>query len=281
MVQHVERYLFEVGLIPALALCSDAPRPEPLPPVDASALEAWLLEPAADGRVRAERHHAPLPSGDRRVRRAAASLRCGADAGSRGARRRRGRRHDRRADRSLGPARFVRNGGFCAVLRDAGAPWNAPHAKAPGKLSVKDSRGVAPIRSVTRGREWDCARGLFRRASLGGAARGRGHSLLDFLRNPHRAAVPDAGGAPSVLGCPPRRGGFAHAPSDQTLGCEIRPRPVRSCRLFQAERSGRAAVLFRPRAPVFAPHFRPRPNTASPAQYTHATSQRHGVEYDL
>jgi hypothetical protein len=31
LVQHVEAWLFEVGLVPAVALCTDAPRPEPLP----------------------------------------------------------------------------------------------------------------------------------------------------------------------------------------------------------------------------------------------------------
>jgi len=43
-VQHVERYLFEASLVPALSLCDDGPRPEPLPPLT-SELQYWLLEP--------------------------------------------------------------------------------------------------------------------------------------------------------------------------------------------------------------------------------------------
>ncbi|MAB88797.1 MAG: hypothetical protein CMJ90_04975 [Planctomycetes bacterium] len=49
-VQHVERWLFEASLVPALGLCEDAPRPEPLPPLAEDA-ECWLLEPADGGNV--------------------------------------------------------------------------------------------------------------------------------------------------------------------------------------------------------------------------------------
>ena len=44
-VQHVERWLFEAALVPALALCEDAPRPEPLPALGPD-FEHWLVEPA-------------------------------------------------------------------------------------------------------------------------------------------------------------------------------------------------------------------------------------------
>jgi hypothetical protein len=46
-VQTVEQYLFEIGLMPAVALCDDAPRPGALPPV--SAEQAYLLL-ASEGR---------------------------------------------------------------------------------------------------------------------------------------------------------------------------------------------------------------------------------------
>ena len=51
VVQHMEQWLFEQGLIPAQALCEDLPRPEPLPTLDARNAEFWLLEPASDQKV--------------------------------------------------------------------------------------------------------------------------------------------------------------------------------------------------------------------------------------
>lgn len=51
LVQHIERYLFEVSQVPALALCDDAPRPEPLPTLNMKAGESYLLEPEAGGKV--------------------------------------------------------------------------------------------------------------------------------------------------------------------------------------------------------------------------------------
>ncbi|MAG59127.1 MAG: hypothetical protein CMJ83_22810 [Planctomycetes bacterium] len=51
LVQHIERWLFEASLLPALSVCADAPRPDPLPPIDPEHNELWLLESAADGKV--------------------------------------------------------------------------------------------------------------------------------------------------------------------------------------------------------------------------------------
>ena len=53
LIQHIEKYLFQVGQVPALALCVDAPRPEPLPELlggEAGEL-GFLLEPQPGGRV--------------------------------------------------------------------------------------------------------------------------------------------------------------------------------------------------------------------------------------
>ncbi len=50
LVQHVEQYLFRLEQVPGLALCDDAPRPEPLPPLSEQA-DVWLLEPRAGGKV--------------------------------------------------------------------------------------------------------------------------------------------------------------------------------------------------------------------------------------
>ena len=48
-VQHVEKYLFELSLMPAMALCDDAPRLTDLPPV-ARPEKVWLLfSPGATG----------------------------------------------------------------------------------------------------------------------------------------------------------------------------------------------------------------------------------------
>lgn len=48
-VQHIERYLFELSLMPAMALCEDAPRLTDLPPV-AHPEKTWLLfSPGASG----------------------------------------------------------------------------------------------------------------------------------------------------------------------------------------------------------------------------------------
>lgn len=46
-VNAAERYLFEVGLMPAVALCDDAPRLEPLPPVSEEALYLMALPSSA------------------------------------------------------------------------------------------------------------------------------------------------------------------------------------------------------------------------------------------
>lgn len=51
LVQHIETYLFEVSQVPALTLCDDAPRPDPLPALDESTPEAYLLEPQMGGKV--------------------------------------------------------------------------------------------------------------------------------------------------------------------------------------------------------------------------------------
>lgn len=51
LIQHVEKYLFQVGQVPALALCDDAPRPEPLPALDEGTTQPFLLEPRAGGKV--------------------------------------------------------------------------------------------------------------------------------------------------------------------------------------------------------------------------------------
>jgi len=51
LVQHIERYLFEVGLVPALTLCDDAPRPDPIPAVDEAQPIYVLLEPQSGARV--------------------------------------------------------------------------------------------------------------------------------------------------------------------------------------------------------------------------------------
>jgi hypothetical protein len=51
VVQRIEKYLFEVGQVPALALCDDAPRPEPLPAIDEGAPVPFLLEPQPGGKV--------------------------------------------------------------------------------------------------------------------------------------------------------------------------------------------------------------------------------------
>jgi hypothetical protein len=53
VVQRIEKYLFEVAQVPALALCEDAPRPEPLPALDLdeSSRQPFLLEPQPGGKV--------------------------------------------------------------------------------------------------------------------------------------------------------------------------------------------------------------------------------------
>jgi hypothetical protein len=53
LIQHIEKYLFQVGQVPALALCDDAPRPEPLPElVDLESEHlGFLLEPQPGGKV--------------------------------------------------------------------------------------------------------------------------------------------------------------------------------------------------------------------------------------
>lgn len=47
----VEEYLFEASLVPALALCHDAPGLEALPEVDGQALSYWLLEAQSPNQV--------------------------------------------------------------------------------------------------------------------------------------------------------------------------------------------------------------------------------------
>jgi hypothetical protein len=48
-IQHVERYLFELGLMPAMALCDDAPRLTDLPAVDSQKKVYLLFSPGASG----------------------------------------------------------------------------------------------------------------------------------------------------------------------------------------------------------------------------------------
>jgi hypothetical protein len=49
IIQHVEKYLFEMGLMPAMALCDDAPRLTDLPAVDTQQKAYLLLSPGASG----------------------------------------------------------------------------------------------------------------------------------------------------------------------------------------------------------------------------------------
>jgi len=51
LVQHIEAYLFQISQVPALALCDDVPRPEPLPELDSNSPQAFLLEPKPGGKV--------------------------------------------------------------------------------------------------------------------------------------------------------------------------------------------------------------------------------------
>jgi len=48
-IQHVEKYLFELNLMPAMALCEDAPRLSGLPPVDSQRKVYFLFHPSASG----------------------------------------------------------------------------------------------------------------------------------------------------------------------------------------------------------------------------------------
>jgi hypothetical protein len=48
-IQHVEKYLFELSLMPAMALCDDAPRLSGLPPVDSQRKVYFLFHPSAAG----------------------------------------------------------------------------------------------------------------------------------------------------------------------------------------------------------------------------------------
>jgi hypothetical protein len=48
-IQHVERYLFELSLMPAMALCDDAPRLTGLPEVDSQRKVYLLFSPGASG----------------------------------------------------------------------------------------------------------------------------------------------------------------------------------------------------------------------------------------
>ncbi|MEO7632708.1 MAG: hypothetical protein ABIU20_04875 [Blastocatellia bacterium] len=48
-IQHVERYLFELSLMPAMALCDDAPRLMGLPEVDSQKKVYLLFSPGASG----------------------------------------------------------------------------------------------------------------------------------------------------------------------------------------------------------------------------------------
>jgi hypothetical protein len=49
VIQHVERYLFELSLMPAMALCDDAPRLTGLPAVDERKKVYLLFGPGAAG----------------------------------------------------------------------------------------------------------------------------------------------------------------------------------------------------------------------------------------
>lgn len=48
-IQHVEKYLFELSLMPAMALCDDAPQLSGLPPVDSQRKVYFLFHPSATG----------------------------------------------------------------------------------------------------------------------------------------------------------------------------------------------------------------------------------------
>lgn len=48
-IQHVERYLFELSLMPAMALCEDAPKLTDLPAVDTQQKVYFLFHPSATG----------------------------------------------------------------------------------------------------------------------------------------------------------------------------------------------------------------------------------------
>lgn len=48
-IQHVEKYLFELSLMPAMALCDDAPKLSGLPPVDSQRKVYFLFHPTAAG----------------------------------------------------------------------------------------------------------------------------------------------------------------------------------------------------------------------------------------
>lgn len=48
-IQHVEKYLFELSLMPAMALCDDAPKLSGLPPVDSQRKVYFLFHPSATG----------------------------------------------------------------------------------------------------------------------------------------------------------------------------------------------------------------------------------------
>jgi hypothetical protein len=51
LVQHIEKYLFRLSKVRAMALCRDAPRPEPLPVLDPGSRGPYLLEPEPRGKV--------------------------------------------------------------------------------------------------------------------------------------------------------------------------------------------------------------------------------------
>jgi len=51
IVQHIEKYLFELSLVPALALCEDVPVPDPLPALRTDVADCWLFEPRRGGKV--------------------------------------------------------------------------------------------------------------------------------------------------------------------------------------------------------------------------------------
>ena len=51
VIQHIEQYLFQSSQVPALALCDDAPTPDPLPALDDANPVAYLLEPETRGKV--------------------------------------------------------------------------------------------------------------------------------------------------------------------------------------------------------------------------------------